>query len=294
VDVESQPLRYFVAVAEELSYTRAAQRLRMSVPPLSRAIRRLESELGVRLFDRTTHSVTLTRPGTVLLDEAHIALDALDAAARRAQRAADRSPRLVLTLKADTDAGLLDPILARYAQDPAAIPVTVHLGRYGEQPAALRRGEADVALLVEPFDRTGLDAETVAVEPYVAALPSTHPLAARSEVTLYELGLPVRGRAGLFSMRRYLGETEPEIHDLPQLLALVERGELLAAIAEPLSRLYPRRGVAYRPVLDSPPWTLAIAWPEDSRSPAVAALVRAATSLASSERAGDAQAVALS
>jgi Bacterial regulatory helix-turn-helix protein, lysR family len=84
--VESRPLRYFVAVAEELNFTRAAERLGISSPPLSRAIRRLEAELGVTLFERTTHSVGLTPAGTVLLEEARIALDALQAAERRTRR----------------------------------------------------------------------------------------------------------------------------------------------------------------------------------------------------------------
>ncbi|MER6921755.1 LysR family transcriptional regulator, partial [Streptomyces spiralis] len=78
--MESRPLRYFVAVAEELNFARAAERLGISPPPLSRAIRQLETELGVTLFERTTHSVVLTPAGEVLLAEARIALDALEAA----------------------------------------------------------------------------------------------------------------------------------------------------------------------------------------------------------------------
>ncbi|MGB8946829.1 MAG: LysR family transcriptional regulator, partial [Streptomyces sp.] len=105
--MESRPLRYFLAVAEELNFARAAERLGISPPPLSRAIRQLETELGVILFERTTHSVALTPAGTVLLAEARIALDALQAAGRRAQRAAASDPKLVLAVKADGDAGLL-------------------------------------------------------------------------------------------------------------------------------------------------------------------------------------------
>jgi DNA-binding transcriptional LysR family regulator len=158
--VESRPLRYFVAVAEELNFARAAERLGISPPPLSRAIRRLESEMGVTLFERTTHSVALTPAGTVLLAEARIALDALQAAERRAQRAAAPEPKLVLAVKADGDAGPLEPILARYASEPTAVPAAVRLCGWHEQPRLLRRGEADAALVHEPFDRTGLDTET--------------------------------------------------------------------------------------------------------------------------------------
>jgi DNA-binding transcriptional LysR family regulator len=86
--VESRPLRYFIAVAEELNFARAAGRLGIASPPLSRAIRKLEAELGITLLERSTHHVALTPAGSVLLQQARIALDALDAAGRRAQRAA--------------------------------------------------------------------------------------------------------------------------------------------------------------------------------------------------------------
>jgi DNA-binding transcriptional LysR family regulator len=89
--VESRPLRYFVAVAEELNFARAAERLGIASPPLSRAIRKLEAELGVTLLERSTHHVALTTAGAVLLEQARMALDAVDAAGRRAQRAAIRA-----------------------------------------------------------------------------------------------------------------------------------------------------------------------------------------------------------
>ena len=137
--MESRPLRYFVAVAEELNFARAAERLGIASPPLSRAIRKLESELGITLLERSTHHVALTQAGTVLLDQARMALDALDASGRRAQRAASTEPKLVLAVDADTGAELLDPILSRYAADPAAEPVAIRLcGRGGARQAAAR------------------------------------------------------------------------------------------------------------------------------------------------------------
>ncbi|MCL6675245.1 LysR family transcriptional regulator [Streptomyces panaciradicis] len=280
--MESRSLRYFVAVAEELNFARAAERLGISAPPLSRAIRKLEADLGITLFERTTHSVALTPSGTVLLSEARIALDALQAAGRRAQRAADPSPKLVLAVKADGDAGLLEPILARFAAEPEARPVTVRLSGWGEQVRLLREGEADAALLFGPFDQTGLDAEVVTVEPRLAALPVTHPLADRDDITLADLALPGVVPGDSHGLCRYLDlmMERHSIADLAQLLALVELGKLVTLLPESVTSRYPRPGVLYRTVPDAPPATLCIAWPQQSRSTATAALVRAATSVA--------------
>ncbi len=277
--VESRSLRYFVAVAEELNFARAAERLGISPPPLSRAIRRLEAELGVTLFERTTHRVTLTPAGDVLLTEARVALDALEAAGRRTRRAA-QEPKLVLAMKADGDAGLLEPILARYAAEPGAVPVAVRLCGWRQQPGLMRAGEADVALIHEPFDGAGLDTETLAVEPRVAVLASDHPLAARDRLELADLGLD----AG--SVERHVDEALRGHADLAQVLTAVSLGQVVTLLPASVAVRYPRPGVAYRPVTDAPPVVLALAWPGQSRSTAVAALVRAATEVAAAARAG--------
>ncbi|HEX4253212.1 MAG TPA: LysR family transcriptional regulator [Pseudonocardia sp.] len=278
--MESRSLRYFVAVAEELNFGRAAERLGIASPSLSRAIRKLEAELGVALFERTTHRVALTQAGAVLLAESRVALDALVAAGRRAQRAGELEPKLVLAVKADNAAELLQTILASYGNDPAAEPVAIRLCGWGEHARLLREGHADVALVYEPFDRTGLDAEPVTTEPRLAALAATHPLAGRDHVTVAELDLPgvEPGRPG--DLERYLDRVGARyaVRDLAELLMLVELGELITLLPESVAARYPRPGVAYRPVPDAPPATLAIAWPQQSRSMATAALVRAATS----------------
>jgi DNA-binding transcriptional LysR family regulator len=149
-DLEVRQLRYFVAVAEELHFGRAAERLGMAQPPLSRAIRDLERQLGVRLLERTTRQVALTPAGEVLLRDARTALDTVAAAARRARHAGRPAAGLRLALKADYDAGLLPRILAAYQREEATLPVELVLGGRGEQAPALRDGRADVALLSTP------------------------------------------------------------------------------------------------------------------------------------------------
>ncbi|AQZ61446.1 transcriptional regulator, LysR family [[Actinomadura] parvosata subsp. kistnae] len=183
-DLEVRQLRYFVAVAEELHFGRAAERLGMAQPPLSRAIGRLERRVGVRLLERTTRHVTLTPAGEVFLRDARIALDTIDAAVRRARHAGRPEPRLRLALKADHDAGLLPRILSAYhSEDIAPVVELVH-GARGEQAPALRDGRADVALVSGPFDDRGLDHEPLLTEPRLVALAAGDPLAARPSLRL--------------------------------------------------------------------------------------------------------------
>ncbi|MFE2638233.1 LysR family transcriptional regulator [Streptomyces scopuliridis] len=280
--VESRPVRYFVAVAEERSFTRAAERLGITGPALSRAIRNLETDLGVRLFERSTRVVELTEPGAVLLAHARPALEALDAAARRTVRASAPHRSVLLAVKADTDGGLLEHILAAAAAEPDAEPVTVRLCGWREHTRLLRTGEADAALMFEPYDPGGIDADVVAVEPRVAALPADHALAGASRVRLADLGIgpeEVDERA-----ERDIGELG--VHDLAQLLALIGLGATMTVLPRSVAARYPRQAVAYVPIEDCPPARLVIAWPERSRSRGVAALVRAATAAAESRGMG--------
>jgi DNA-binding transcriptional LysR family regulator len=286
-ELEARQLRYFVAVAEELHFGRAAGRLGMAQPPLSRAIRELERQLGVSLLERTTRQVRLTAAGEVLLRDARSALDAITAAGRRARQAGEPVPKLRLALKADVDAGLLPRILDAYAQDKQALPVDLVLGRFGEQAKTVRDGGADVGLMLGPFDHRGLDAEPLVTELLLVALAAADPLAARSCVALADLAgraLPCGSPADSGSLEHEDAGREPgaarPASDLAQILRLVELGSIVSYLPESVARRYPRPEIAYRPVSDLRPATLTLVWPRDSRSPAIAAFVRAATVVA--------------
>ncbi|WP_305785977.1 LysR family transcriptional regulator [Symbioplanes lichenis] len=281
-DLETRQLRYFVAVAEERHFGRAAERLGMAQPPLSRAIRELERQLGVQLLIRTTRQVSLTPAGEALLTDARTALDAVAAAARRARRAGQPVQALRLALKADYDAGLLPKILDAYA----AQPVELQLGGRGEQLPALHDGRADVALLVTPFDDRGLDHEPLVTGPRVVALAAGSPLAARETVRLADLTgwrLPDGTRADRGG-REPLPPGYRSPFDLLQIFNLIEVGEIVWFLPEWLARRYPRPNIAYRPVEGLDPVTLAVAWPAESRSPAVAAFVQTALRVARESR----------
>jgi len=282
--LETRELRYFVAVAEELHFGRAALRLGIAQPPLSRAIQQLERRLGVTLLERTSRAVTLTEAGSVLLVEGRAALDAVDAAKRRARRAAHAStgqPGLVLVAKAGASSELLAKLLDAYAAEPGSVPVEVVLCGIAEQERYLRDGRADVALLHRPFDSTtGFDTEDLHTEGQVVILPAGHPLASRSELRTADVtGLPD------LPLPRWPGDDGtypdgpgPEAHDTMQLYQLVALGRACAILPESC-RTQLRNGIAAVPVLDAPEVTTVIAWPPHSRCRALAGLVLAATRL---------------
>lgn len=282
--METRELRYFVAVAEELHFGRAADRLGIAQPPLSRAIRRLEHRLDARLLERTSRSVRLTEPGSVLLREARAALAAVEAAERRTRRAsqaATGSPAVVLVTKAGASSELLAKLLAVHAAEPDAPVIDILLCGIGEQEQILRDGRADVALLHRPFDSTaGLDYEELGTEGQVAVLPAGHPLSLRAAASLAE----VEALADLPMARwplpdgTYPAGIGPTIHGHAQLLQLIALGRATVVVPESV-RAQLGEGLVAVPVSDAPPVTTVIAWPPHSRSRAVADLVFAATRL---------------
>ena len=188
--MDTRELRYFVAVAEEQHFGRAAARLGMAQPPLSRAIGQLERRLGVQLLERTSRGAVLTAAGSVLLNEARAALIAVYAAERRTRRAgaAGGLPRIVLVTKTGASTELLAKLLDAYAVEPGAVPVDIELCGMGQQEQWRRDGRADVALLHRPFDSTtGLDVEELGTQGQVVVLPSGHPLATRRSLLLSEV-----------------------------------------------------------------------------------------------------------
>ncbi|MFF7339770.1 LysR family transcriptional regulator [Streptomyces sp. NPDC008163] len=281
--METRELRYFVAVAEELHFGRAARRLGIAQPPLSRAISGLERRLGAVLLERGSRGVALTGAGAVLLQEARVALDAVEAAERRTRRAAlaDGRPAVVLAAKAGASSELLAKLLDAYAAQPGAIAVDVVLCRPGEQAAVLPTGQADVALLHRPFDdTTGFDTEDLYTESQVVILPAGHPLSTRPRLRLAE----VSGLSDLPLPRwprpdgTFPDGPGPQVRDHTQLTQLIALGRACAVVPES-GRSGLGNGLAAVPVPDAPHVTTVIAWPPHSRSTAVAGLVRAATAL---------------
>ncbi len=258
--IELRELRYFIAVAEELNFTRAAARLGMAQPPLSAAIGKLERKLGVRLLERTSRRVTLTPAGAVLLEQGRIAVEGVGAAIERARRKGTQADRLTVAVKPGTGPDLLKKIMQAYAQDPRMPQVHILFGHPGGPAAAVRGGAADVAILRTPFDQRGLDTELLLTEPRVAVLSAGHPLAGRPELRRADLaGQP---------MPRWAGQPDPA-----------------AAAYVPISVADQHRSadLVFVPVSDLRPSEVVAAWPVTSRSRAVAGFVRAAVEVAASQ-----------
>jgi LysR family transcriptional regulator, benzoate and cis,cis-muconate-responsive activator of ben and cat genes len=279
--METRELRYFVAVAEELHFGRAADRLGIAQPPLSRAISQLERQLGVKLLERTKRKVTLTAAGDVLLSEARTILGAVGAAQRHTRRAAADHPSLVVVTKAGASGDLLAKLLDAYASEPGAIAVDLLLCDAQQQRQLVWEGQADVALMHLPFDSTaGLDTEVLRTEGQVAILPASHALAGRADVRMAEVtALPE------LPMARWPSEdgTFPdgpgaEVQNLTQLFQLIALGRTTVVIPESAC-VDLRRDLVAVPVVDATVVTTVIAWPPLSRSRAVADLIRVATSL---------------
>jgi DNA-binding transcriptional LysR family regulator len=290
-DVEVRELRYFIAVAQELNFTRAAQRLGIAQPPLSAAIAKLERKLGVPLLERTSRRVALTPAGAVLLEQGRIAVEGFGAAIERARRKGAHADRLTVAVKAGGGTDMLRKITQHCGLDPQMPEVHVLFGHYGEQVAALRDGTADVALLRTPFDPRGLDTEVLLVEPRVVALAADHRFAGRRELRRADLaGEPMprwepRDDAVAAYWAGWDGENAaasegPRVTDINQLLDAVALGQTIAFLPRSAAHQYNRADLVFRPVVDLDRSTLAAAWPDTSRSRAVAGFVQAAVEVA--------------
>ena len=297
---ELRELRYFIAVAEELNFTRAATRLGMAQPPLSAAIAKLERKLGVRLLERTSRHVALTPAGAVLLEHGRIAVEAAAAATERTRRAGTQPTRLTVAVKPNAGTELIRQIVDRCDQDPQIPGIRILFGHPGGPAAAVRSGAADVAILRTPFDQRGLDTELLLTEPRVAVLPARHPLAERSRLCRADLaadpmphwaGPPDPVAAAYWTGADTPGAPEgtrppgPEINDLSQLLDAVRLGGAVAYVPASVAAQNLAADLAFVPVTGLSPSEVAAAWPAASRSRPVAAFVRAATEVAAEQAA---------
>jgi DNA-binding transcriptional LysR family regulator len=278
VNVELRHLRYFVAVAEELSFTAAARRVHTAQQVLSTQIRQLEDGIGVQLFERSSRGVALTRAGEAFLDGARATLACLDRSVAMATNAAasvDRTLAVGLNVAASGDTATA--ILARYKEKYPQ--VTVKLTTYDlDHPAAgLLDHATDVAIVRPPLLAESVEVLVVKAEERVFVLPAAHPFAGRDRLTMSD----VAGQAWVAAVpavdgcqptawrddwlidprpdgrRALVGATARTLDEWRESVAGGEGISLCPASAE---HYYARPDLAFVPAAGVPPATLGVAW----------------------------------
>jgi DNA-binding transcriptional LysR family regulator len=271
-------LRYFIAVAEELSFNRAARRLRIAQPPLSNQIKQLEGELGVVLFERTSRGVRMTEAGELLLEEARRIFVEVDQTVRTVQRVGHGEVgRLVLGFVPSASNEVLPPILHAFRERFPEVELFLREMRPNRVVQLLHEKQIDVGFLYLPLEDASLNIECVSREPLVLALPETHPLASEPQVELQAIAeepfiLPARyPMPGLYGQVteacRQAGFTpnavQKDVWLMQTIVSLVAGGIGVALVPATLRNLR-RRGVVYKSVYGlSPTVELGMIWRRD-------------------------------
>lgn len=255
--VELRHLRYFAAVAEEENVTRAAERLHVSQPPLSRQIRDLEEELGVELFERTARSIRLTGAGRVFLGEARAVLLRADEAASKV-RSIGRRPtgNLSVGFAPSLTVDLLPTALRSFQKTHPSVRVSLHDMSSEEMLRGLRRGDIQLALMAHPGRclPKGFGSQALLDHDYLIALPKDHPLAKRRSLQIADIrNLPLLGYSrsgypeysrdiltlldGKAAGKKQASPFAEEYDSGSSLIAAVQSGRGIALVSEGLSQI---------------------------------------------------------
>jgi DNA-binding transcriptional LysR family regulator len=286
MNVEMRHLRAFVALAEELHFGRASQRLYLTQPALSQTLRQLEASVGGRLVERTTRSVALTANGLAFLADARAVIAAYDTALARAARAA-RQEQGILRVGYQIGAALeIAPIVLRaYAERYPSVSVELREFDFGEPFAGLDVGLVDVAFVKMPLEDERLAYEFLEHETIFAGLAPSHPLAQRSSIAIAEIlddPIVAAPRAAgpwrdFWLATEYRGGKPPKVvleaANFDSELQAVAVGKAITITSLATTKYYARPGVVFVPIHDLPPVTVVLAWFADATSQLTDALV---------------------
>jgi DNA-binding transcriptional LysR family regulator len=295
INMELRHLRYFLVVAEELHFGRAATRLHVTQPPLSQQIRQLEDELGILLFQRTKRRVQLTEAGRAFREAAQQILAQAEQAVRTAQRVhrGEIGP-LTVGFVGSAITGIFSELLLAFRTRFPEVELTLQELTTAQQVHALRERRIDVGVLRPPIGEETFALETLCREPFVVVLPNAHPLAAQRRIPLCALahetvvlvptyvGPGVQDetvefchRAGCYPQRL------PGATQMLTVIGLVAAGMGLSLVPASM-RTVQWKGIVYRPLEDQmPPVELAVAWRRNEASPVVKRFVGVARELTS-------------
>lgn len=298
--MELRHLNYFIAVAEELHFGRAASRLGIAQPPLSQQIRRLEEELGVLLLERSNRrQVKLTPAGAAFLHEARAAVAQAEQAVLAAQRAAQgQEGHLTVGVIGSVTFDLLPAILKTFHTRYPNVVLDLRELTSSEQLEALRQERLHVGFVRRGADVSDLHLEPLLTEPLVVALPEGHRLAARTRVSLQELAreplilTPPHAGCGLireliFTACQEAGFSPRIAQQATQIQTIIGlvAGELGVTLVPASVQSFQRRGVVYRPLeRPEPVVELSLARRPGERSPLVQSFVSIAREIAGGVR----------
>ncbi len=294
--MDLRQLRQFVAVAEERSYRRAAQRLHVSQPPLSVAVQRLEADVGVRLLDRNRHGVRLTAAGEAFLHEARLTLAHAQLSIEIAQRAAEgKLGTLRLSFVPSAGLEVVPRLLREFRRDHPDVKLILSGETTAAQMAALASGGADLGVVVPPLDAAqGLRVKVFSHEDLVLAVPGAHPLAGMKSVQLKDLaaeafvGFPLKEGPGFESVVLaacqdcgFIPRFVQVAAQMQTILALVAGG-LGVALVPAAMRAVQMDNVAYLQVRKRSAavrYALGLAWDPGNANPALHAFIAMADRL---------------
>jgi len=283
-------IEYFITVAEELHFGRAAERLHIAQPSLSQQIRQLERQLGVTLLERDSRNVRLTSAGETLLREGRRTLSQARHAIHATRSAAAR--QLTVGFYGTAATVLLPDVLSMYGRQLPTVDVSVRellLGNVGD----VLDGRVDIAFTRLLPGQTELEVEVLATEGRLAALACAHPLASRQSLTFAELrdesfivnpAVPAAGPPArwLAEQRRHglPGRIAERAASIQEILTLVAAGRGVCLVPSAVMAHHPRSGVVYVPVTDAEPAVISLAWPPGRLRPDVEAFLQVARTIA--------------
>jgi DNA-binding transcriptional LysR family regulator len=280
--MELRHLRYFVAVAEELHFNRAADRLHIAQPPLSQQIKQLEVELGVELFyRRTKRQVQLTEAGQVLLQTAYRILAQVEQAIGDTQRAGrGETGTLIVGFTSTVVYDILPAILSQYRQQFPNVNLVLQELTTTQQEEALQNHQIEVGFCHPPLKNENLELERILQEPLVVALPETHPLACETTLPICSLAdesfilFPRHLGPGFYDqivsfcqLANFSPKVVQEAVQMQTIIGLVSANMGVALVPASLQNLQ-RAGVVYKPLEGATPHVdIAIAWRSDNITP---------------------------
>jgi DNA-binding transcriptional LysR family regulator len=281
--IELRHLRYFIAVAEELHFGRAAEKLHMAQPPLSQQIRQLENELGFQLFYRTKRSVALTEAGQVFLGECQRIFRQLDQSIQTGRQVSrGEVGQLVIGFVSSATYNVLPEILRSFRLAVPDVRLELHELTTDQQVQWLLEGRMDVGFVRPPVDESRFDVLPVIEEPLVVALPESHPLANQESVSLSSLLhqpfvlFPRPLAPGLYdqiiSLCHQGGFSPNVVQEAIQMQTIVSlvAAEIGIAIVPVSLQNLQRTGVVYKPLQEpTPQAAIALVWRQEETSPTV-------------------------